>query len=178
MTDSQSLISKWSERPQEPALFADTIAANLCLAKADMTRAEMEDVCRTANAHDFIMQLPDVSSLFRVPRVRVRLTNCLQGYDTRIGEGGVQLSGGQKQRLAIARALAANPKVRWSSIFSVWVILTHSKPTHGRPPCEIHMEKSKEHWKFTVLKQILLLDEATSALDTESEAIVQVTELI
>ncbi|ETN84287.1 ABC transporter, ATP-binding protein [Necator americanus] len=77
---------------QEPALFADTVENNIRLGRGDITQEEMEMYCKTANAHDFIMDLP-------------------QGYKTRIGEGGVQLSGGQKQRVAIARALARNPRI-------------------------------------------------------------------
>ncbi|GMT16682.1 hypothetical protein PFISCL1PPCAC_7979, partial [Pristionchus fissidentatus] len=77
---------------QEPALFADTIENNLRLGREDITQAEMEAVCKAANAHDFVMNLP-------------------QGYKSRIGDGGVQLSGGQKQRIAIARALARDPKI-------------------------------------------------------------------
>nr|CAD2161669.1 unnamed protein product [Meloidogyne enterolobii] len=77
---------------QEPILFADTVEANIRMGKEDVTVEEMIDVCRMANAHEFICKLSE-------------------GYRTRIGQGGVQLSGGQKQRLAIARALVRNPRI-------------------------------------------------------------------
>ena len=77
---------------QEPIMFNTNIRENILLAKSDATQEELESVAITANAHSFIMELPD-------------------GYDTYVGEGGIQLSGGQKQRIAIARALIRNPKI-------------------------------------------------------------------
>jgi len=71
---------------QDTYLFYGTVADNLRVAKPDASPAELQAVCRTANAHDFVAALP-------------------RGYDTIIGERGVRLSGGQRQRLAIARAL-------------------------------------------------------------------------
>ncbi|WP_428842378.1 ABC transporter transmembrane domain-containing protein [Oceanicella actignis] len=71
---------------QDPAIFADTIAANIRFGRPDASDEEVRAAARAAAAHDFIMQLP-------------------QGYDTFVGERGVMLSGGQKQRLAIARAI-------------------------------------------------------------------------
>lgn len=77
---------------QESFLFSDTVAANLRFASPDATMADVEAAARMAMAHDFIQALP-------------------QGYDTVLGESGVDLSGGQRQRLAIARALLGNPVV-------------------------------------------------------------------
>ncbi|CAI4232216.1 unnamed protein product [Auanema sp. JU1783] len=77
---------------QEPILFNDTLANNLKMGMPEISRDQMVHVCKMANAHDFITKLPN-------------------GYDTLIGDGGVQLSGGQKQRVAIARTLARDPKV-------------------------------------------------------------------
>ncbi|EFO24761.1 hypothetical protein LOAG_03722 [Loa loa] len=77
---------------QEPLLFTGTIKENILLGNPDLTDQEIIDACKTANAHDFIDKLSE-------------------GYDTRIGAGGIQLSGGQKQRIAIARTIARNPRI-------------------------------------------------------------------
>ncbi|XXG38977.1 hypothetical protein AAC387_Pa01g0057 [Persea americana] len=77
---------------QEPALFATTINENILYGKPDATIAEVEAAATAANAHSFITLLPN-------------------GYNTHVGERGVQLSGGQKQRIAIARAMLKNPKI-------------------------------------------------------------------
>ena len=77
---------------QMPYLFNMSIRDNLALVKKDMTDAEMLEACRIACIHDDIMALPD-------------------GYDTVVGEGGVQLSGGQRQRLALARSLLRDSPV-------------------------------------------------------------------
>ena len=71
---------------QDTYLFHGTVADNLRMGNPDATPQEMEDAARSANAHEFILSLP-------------------QGYDTIVGERGARLSGGQRQRIAIARAL-------------------------------------------------------------------------
>lgn len=75
---------------QDTLLFNDTVAANIAFGRPDATRAEIENAARAAQAHDFIVALPE-------------------GYDTPLGEGGGLLSGGQRQRISIARALLRNP---------------------------------------------------------------------
>jgi ATP-binding cassette, subfamily B, bacterial len=80
------LRSRFAIVPQETALFADTVAANIGYGVGEASRAEIEKAARAAFAHDFIVKLP-------------------QGYDTMLGEGGVTLSAGQRQRIAIARAV-------------------------------------------------------------------------
>ena len=77
---------------QDSFLFNNTVAENLHYGKPDATEDELIAAARAANAHDFIMQLPN-------------------GYDTEIGERGVRLSGGQKQRLALTRAILADPRI-------------------------------------------------------------------
>ncbi|TQD82234.1 hypothetical protein C1H46_032206 [Malus baccata] len=77
---------------QEPALFATSIKENILFGKEDAGIEEVTEAGKAANAHNFISQLP-------------------QGYDTQVGERGVQMSGGQKQRIAIARAIIKKPRI-------------------------------------------------------------------
>lgn len=87
-----SLYRQLAIVPQETILFGDTIRENIRYGRADATDEDLIAVSRAANAHDFISALPD-------------------GYDTPVGEKGVNLSGGQRQRLAIARAILKNPRL-------------------------------------------------------------------
>lgn len=77
---------------QDVYLFAGTVYDNIRYGKANATREEIIEAAKLANAHDFIMELPN-------------------GYDTDIGQRGVKLSGGQKQRLSIARVFLKNPPI-------------------------------------------------------------------
>ncbi|CAL4983813.1 unnamed protein product [Urochloa decumbens] len=87
LRDQMGLVS------QEPVLFNDTIRANISYGKhGNVTEEELIKVAKAASVHEFISSLP-------------------QGYDTAVGERGVQLSGGQKQRVAIARAILKDPRI-------------------------------------------------------------------
>ncbi|CAN6845284.1 unnamed protein product [Brassica oleracea] len=94
----KSLRLKWLRQQtglvsQEPILFNETIRANIAYGKGgDASESEIVSAAELSNAHGFISGLQ-------------------QGYDTMVGERGIQLSGGQKQRVAIARAIVKDPKV-------------------------------------------------------------------
>lgn len=92
--DLKWLRSQMAYVQQEPQLFGLTIRENIVygVRRENITQEEIEAVAKEANAHEFISQFPD-------------------GYDTLVGERGIQLSGGQKQRIAIARALLPQPRL-------------------------------------------------------------------
>ena len=78
--------------PQETVLFNGSVYDNILYGRLDATREEVEAAAKAANAHDFIMQLPD-------------------GYATMLGDRGMNISGGQRQRISIARAILKNPQI-------------------------------------------------------------------
>ena len=78
--------------PQETMLFSSSVRENIRYGRLDATDEEIEEAARAANAEEFILQLP-------------------RGYETKIGERGLNLSGGQRQRIAIARAILKNPRI-------------------------------------------------------------------
>ncbi|KIH42528.1 ABC transporter, ATP-binding protein [Ancylostoma duodenale] len=94
---------------QEPCLFNGTIRENIVLGR-DINDEQAEDAARIANAHDFIIKLEKLTD-FITNATAINICSLKDGYDTMIGTGGIALSGGQKQRLAIARAVAAQPKI-------------------------------------------------------------------
>lgn len=88
----RSLREQIAMVPQDTILFSASIYENILYGKLDANPEDVVDAAKAANAHEFILQLPD-------------------GYDTQIGERGCQLSGGQRQRIAIARAILKDPRI-------------------------------------------------------------------
>ncbi|KAL3537332.1 hypothetical protein ACH5RR_000698 [Cinchona calisaya] len=93
----KTLQLKWLRKQmalvsQEPILFATSIKENILFGKDEGSEEEIIQAAKAAKAHDFITQLPE-------------------GYNTQVGQLGVQMSGGQKQRISIARALLVNPRI-------------------------------------------------------------------
>ena len=78
--------------PQETVLFNGSLYDNILYGRLEATREEVEAAAKAANAHNFIMEFPN-------------------GYETMLGDRGLNLSGGQRQRIAIARAILKNPRV-------------------------------------------------------------------
>ena len=89
---AHSLRSQMGMVPQEGFLFSGTVRDNLAFGRLDATEADLRDAARAVGADEFIMELP-------------------QGYDTQVGERGIQLSAGQRQLIAFARALVADPRI-------------------------------------------------------------------
>jgi ATP-binding cassette subfamily B protein len=95
--DTRSLDGRWLRRrigfvAQEPTLFAMSIAENIGFGREGASLEDIQQASKAANAHAFITQLP-------------------KGYETQVGDRGVQLSGGQRQRIAIARTILKDPRI-------------------------------------------------------------------
>ncbi|WP_142063895.1 ABC transporter ATP-binding protein [Brevibacillus sp. AG162] len=90
--EPKRLREKMAIVPQKTMLFTGTVMENIRWGKAEATHEEVEHAARMAQAHEFISATPE-------------------GYETRVGQGGVNFSGGQKQRISIARALVKKPEI-------------------------------------------------------------------
>jgi len=133
-----TLVSQVGIVPQETVLFSGTVRDNIRYGHPEASDGEVERAARAAQAHEFILQLP-------------------QGYDTHIEERGVNLSGGQKQRIAIARALIMQPKILIldDSTSSVDVETeTKIQDALEELSSELHQPGEPQHTSFVVAQRI------------------------
>lgn len=122
---------------QEAILFSGTIRDNICYGKADATMEEVEAAAKAACAHDFIAALP-------------------QGYDTVLGQRGVNLSGGQKQRISIARALLVQPAI----------LIFDDSTSAVDMGTESRIQKAlREQWKRTT--RLIIAQRISSVMDAD-----------
>lgn len=111
----ESLRKQVAVVTQDPFLFHASIRENLLFARDEVTQEELEEACKRAYIHDFIVDLPE-------------------GYETFVGERGHRLSGGQRQRLAIARAILKDPRV----------LILDEATSHLDAESEAHVQKALE----------------------------------
>jgi ATP-binding cassette subfamily B protein len=133
---------------QEPILFSGTIKENIRYGKPDATEEEVIEAAKAAQAHDFITSFPS-------------------GYDSIVGQRGVNLSGGQKQRIAIARALLVKPKI----------LILDDSTSSVDVETEIKIEKAletlmKNRTSFVIAQRISTVLNADKILILESGRIV------
>jgi ATP-binding cassette subfamily B multidrug efflux pump len=121
--DLYSLRDNIGMAMQDVFLFSDTIEGNIAYGRPNCSFEEVEAVARIANAHHFILQMPE-------------------GYDTIVGERGVGLSGGQKQRISLARALLKDP--------SIIILDDTTSAVDMETETQIQSELSSLHQKHTV----------------------------
>lgn len=147
----QDLRNQFAIVLQEPVLFSSTIAENIAYAKPGATAEEIVEAAKTANAHEFILRLPE-------------------GYATQVGERGVQLSGGERQRISLARAFLKDAPI---------LILdepTSSVDTATEQAIMSAMEKLMQgRTSFMIAHRLSTLDLCTMRLQLERGKLVSVS---
>lgn len=154
---TQDLRDKIAIVPQKTILFTGTIAENIRWGKEDATIEEVKEAAMAAQAHDFISAAPE-------------------GYDTLLGQGGVNLSGGQKQRISIARALIRNPEIlilddctSAVDVATEAAIRTALKERSEKYPCSVFVIAQRITSVMGADKILVLEDGALAGMGTHHE---------